>query len=549
MRLALVQTNPLVGGVRKNLEALTQTVRSHAAQADLFVFPELALVGYPPRDLLAEPALAEEEARALEAVARLSQETGVAILVGHTERRQGDGAPYYNAASLFDGGQVVARVRKQRLPSYDIFEEERFFEPWTGSQVPVEFRGLKLGIFICEDAWTEFSAFGRDDERRHSRASAPTLQGADLLVNISASPYTMGKRPRREAVFADHARACAAPLVFCGSTGAQDGILFDGASFAMDASGTLRSQAKIFAEDVLLLELTSDGAWAAGSPPARPHACWDELRAGIVCGIRDYIRKSGFSSVVLGLSGGIDSALVAALAAEALGPSNVLGVSLPSRITSDESRDDARVLASKLGIAFREISIAEAVAAHVKALALAEKGLPFENLQSRNRGVLLMTISNLEGRLLLSTGNKSEMAVGYSTLYGDLCGALAPIGDLYKTEVYGLSHWMQREKETIPLSTLLKAPTAELAPGQRDSDSLPHYAVLDTALEDMLENQSRRLYSWQSFLEPAFKEPAALVRKVRSMEFKRYQAPPILKVHARAFGNGWKLPIAKEISP
>ncbi|MEO5666783.1 MAG: NAD(+) synthase, partial [Bdellovibrionota bacterium] len=461
IRVCVLQCNPLVGDVLHNLSQIRRTIEKDPARADLYVTPELALVGYSSRDLFAYPQLLRSEAEALEQMNSLSQQYGIGILVGHTEQRAGVGKGLHNAATLFDSGLCVGRVRKRRLPYYDVFEEDRFFEGYVGEdQRPLSFRGVKLGVFICEDAWEEVTRFGEHDlaAHPHKELIRKQLAGSDLIVNISASPFALGKISKRRETFAYHARLHRAPLIFAGAVGAQDHVLFDGSSFILDSAGALVAQAESFAETELLLsfELATKEAKLLSPSSMTPIVSeWATMKKALVMGIGDYVRKTGFKKAVIGLSGGIDSALVAALACEALGPENVLGVSLPTKFNSSETRDDARALALKLGMEFRESSIEGVLMSFKDTLRVNASGLTYENLQSRCRGVMLMTISSQESRLLLATGNKSEFAMGYATLYGDMCGALAPIGDLYKSEVFGLCHWMNSQDPIFPLSLLL----------------------------------------------------------------------------------------------
>lgn len=548
MRFAILQTNLTIGDARRNGQKIDQLIRNNARRADLFVTQELALTGYPPRDLLSQKWLLTEEAQALESLRALSAELGVGILVGHTETRSGAGKPLYNCASLFDKGALVGRVRKRRIPGYDIFEEERFFEPGPrDDEAPLEFRGRKLSVAICEDHWTNVLAFGVRDVRAYPRAAKPTAK-ADFIVNLSASPYAIDKRPAREDLFTALSAREDRPLLYVNGVGGQDDLLFDGASFAVSPRGGVEAQATAFGEEVLCVEW--DGQRWQAAHGARPHERMAELEAGLVLGLGDFFRKSGATKAVLGLSGGIDSAVCAVLAARALGAENVLGVSLPSRYTSDLSRNEAKLLADALGMPFREVPIGGVVDESARAIGV-QGGLAAENLQSRARGLLLTTLANQEGRLVLSTGNKSELAMGYATLYGDMCGALAPIGDLYKTEVYALAHQLNAGGRVIPPDTISRPPTAELAPGQKDSDSLPDYAVLDGLLRELIENGGETVFAesgWDAILAPRF-----TVREIRrrylAQEFKRRQSAPILKVHQRSFGSGWRMPIAKGAPP
>lgn len=550
MRLAVLQMNPKVGDVPGNCAQLQKKITEHKDRADLFVVGEQALLGYPPRDLLSFASVLAAEEHALRELQQFTAKLGKGLLLGHCERRQGAGKPLYNAATLFDSGKLMGRVRKCRIPAYDIFEEERFFEPWTGGpQAPLNFRGLQLATVVCEDSWRTVSAFGPQDVRTYTLAPTAPAQGAHLCVNLSASPYSLHKRPLREDLMRAQAQRAHCAFLYVNCVGGNDDILFDGASFLVNADGNILGQAHIFAEDVLVIEFANN-TWKPIDPkPALPFEAWAELQAGLQIGIGDYVRKSGFERVILGLSGGVDSALCAALATKALGKENVLGVSLPSAFTSELSRRTAKELAQGLGIEFRELDLSASIEAQQKLLKLPATGAASENLQSRMRGLSLMAIANQEERLLLTTGNKSELAMGYATLYGDMCGALNPLGDLYKTEVYGLAQLMNRDPSTpVPTETLTRAPSAELAPAQKDSDSLPPYEILDPILVDWIEHQGELHYpeAWAKILAPRF-TLESLRKKFHANEFKRYQAPPILKVHSRSFGSGWHMPLAKEV--
>lgn len=552
MRFAILQINSVIGDVHRNCEKIKSHLEKNKDRADLFITPEQALIGYPARDYLSQTKILLAERDCLESLRAFTKQHHIALLIGHCEARTGTGRPLYNVATLFDSGNILGRVRKRRLPSYDIFEEERFFEPGSPNESSIlPFRGLKLGVSVCEDAWTSVLAFGVRDVRGYPPITQ--AEKADVLVNLSASPYSVGKRSLRKDLICSQALRQSTPAVYSNSVGGQDDILFDGNSFFVDAQGNVSAEGAAFREDIAIATL-KNGQWSSSAPKQAESSQEEEIFEALACGTRDFVRKSGGQKVLLGLSGGIDSALCAAIAAHALGPENVLGVSLPSTITSDLSKTEAREVAARLQIEFREIPITSTVESTKKALSsLPESGLAAENLQSRTRALILNTLANSENRFLLSTGNKSELAMGYATLYGDMCGALCPLGDLYKTEVYAVSHSLnrraQKEGRTIPIpqQTLQRPPTAELAPGQKDSDSLPEYPVLDGILRELIENQGETIFpeeQWDKILQPRF-TVASLRKKYLSQEFKRRQAPPILKIHQRSFGSGWKMPICK----
>ena len=556
MRFAILQTNSLIGDVHRNFEKIRALIEENKANADLFITCEQALIGYPARDLLGQQRILQQEKTCLESLRMLTAQLGVGLLVGHCESRRGPGKPLYNSATLFDSGRALGTVRKRRLPSYDIFDDERFFEPGRSQESStLEFRGLKVGVSICEDIWTSTLAFGVRDVRTYENTSYPRFDPTcDVLINLSASPFAQKKRDIREDLATSLASRQSAPLIYCNSVGGQDDLIFDGHSFFCNAQGQTSLRAPGF-QEALLVATLKDKEWQNPSSNTKLFSDEEETLQALLLGLQDFVEKSKGQKVVLGLSGGIDSALCATLAAEALGPKNVLGISLPSQITSELSRSDARELASRLGIEFREIAIASTVES-VRTGANIQPGIALENLQSRTRGLILTTLANQESRLVLSTGNKSELAMGYSTLYGDLCGAICPIGDLYKTEVYALSHFLNRravaagKQAPIPEATLTRPPTAELSEGQKDSDSLPEYDILDGILRELIENQGQTIFpeeQWDKILAPKFTVEALRI-KYLSQEFKRRQAPPILKIHQRSFGSGWKFPVCKGVS-
>ena len=585
MRIALGQINATVGAFAENSRAIVeQSERAASAGADLAVFPELALCGYPPKDLVTLREFVERQIAALEQLARAPVFSRVPALVGFVEPHPGEGAGLYNACALLSGGKIAAVARKTLLPNYDVFDEARYFDPSPMVTV-LEIGGVSVGISICEDLWND-KFFWQKPRYLRDPIEEIRAKGAQVLVNLSASPYALGKPQRRREMLSAAARRHGMPIALCNLVGGNDSIVFDGNSIAVSAAGEVAVQATGFEEDFAIADLTprpaSKPVSTAGAPlgeqpadtsqkptsivspalaPSGPSALavvsayeldlsdagCAELASALTLGIRDYARKTGFRSVVLGLSGGIDSALTAVLAARALGPENVTGIAMPSRYTADMSNEDARILAERLGIHFHTIAIEPIFSAYLAALEPIFRGrkpdVTEENLQDRIRGMLLMAFSNKTGALLLSTGNKSELATGFCTLYGDMAGGLAAIGDLSKTAVYALSRWFNRQgKEVIPARILDRPPTAELRENQTDQDTLPPYDQLDGVLRGHVEEHlgvgeltARGLSS-------------DLVRRVLKLvvrsEYKRRQAAPVLRVTARAFGEGWRFPIA-----
>lgn len=542
MKIALVQINPVIGdftyNCRKILDACCEAVEKGCS---LVVFPELALSGYPPHDLLERPAFLTAHDRALKQLCTELPDT-IDVLVGCLEQSdiQASGKKLYNSAFLIREKSIIHRVRKQLLPTYDVFDEKRWFEPGNVSEI-IECQGLRLGITICEDIW--YSEIGEYDSDPLESLFAE--EGAvDCLVNLSASPFQRDKESVRHRLFQTICKKYHVPLLYVNQVGGQDSLLFDGRSLLMDAGGQIRAKSHGFVEDILVVD-SSDWSGTLHEPDEE-----DGLAAvcdALVMGIRDYVGKCGFRSVVLGLSGGIDSALTAALAVQALGAENVLGVALPSPYSSDDSMEDARALAKNLGCRFEVLPISDLFASFQKTLQpLFGDSLPNpsdlteQNLQARIRGNLLMALSNKFGHLLLSTGNKSEMAVGYCTLYGDMNGGLAVISDVPKQLVYELSRFINREKEIIPLRTITKAPTAELKPDQCDQDDLPDYAILDQILELHLEAH----LGVEEIVGRGFGKELVedVLRRVRLNEYKRKQAPMGLKVTSKAFGYGRRVP-------
>ena len=542
MKVALVQMNTTVGDIHGNRDAIAQAmIRAEHLGADLAVFPELCLTGYPPRDLLDIHAFVEANQKALR---ELAAATGrMAAVVGFVDRNhQPEGKELFNAAAFLHEGRVEAVIHKTLLPTYDVFDEDRYFERAREHQL-VTFQGRKLGISICEDAWNDKDFWSK--RRYHTNPIAnQALMGAGLLINISSSPFEMYKPSVRFRMLLGHVTKHRIPLIYVNLVGGNDDLLFDGNSVAFGRAGNLIAQGKSFCEDLLVVDPDSeqDQNYVEGMPE-------QNLFDVLVMGTRDYARKCGFKSAVLGLSGGIDSAVTACIAAEAFGAENVMGVSMPSAFSVQESHDDARALARNLGVGFQVVPIQPLFLEYRKTLAPCFGGLPEdtteENLQARIRGNILMALSNKFGHLVLSTGNKSELGVGYCTLYGDMAGGLAVISDVPKTEVYRLAGYINREREIIPLNTLQRPPSAELRPNQTDQDSLPPYDILDQILQLVVEEQ----LSPEEVVKRGFAENtvAWVTRMVYFSEYKRQQAAPGLKVSSRAFGTGRRMPIAMKL--
>ena len=511
------------------------------------VTPELALMGYLPRDLLMNHGFIRRGCEKLGQIARELKDAPP-ILVGVATPNPHDvGRPLYNSAVLLQDGAVGQAFHKSLLPTYDVFDEDRYFEPYQGTQI-LELNGLRLGISICEDVWNDRDFWQR---RRYHQDPIEALAqaGAQAIVNLSASPFTAGKQELREKMLGHMARKYGLPVAIVNQVGGNDDLIFDGRSAAFDAQGKLFARAKGFEEDVVVVDLLGGrGEIATGEIATDDFTVEAEIWNALVLGVRDYARKTRFRKVLLGLSGGIDSALTAAIAADAMGAENVLGVMMPSIYSSQGSVDDSVELARKLGIQTMKLPIGGIMHTYDGVLAEAFAGLKAdvteENIQSRIRGNLLMALSNKFGSLLLTTGNKSEMSVGYCTLYGDMNGGLAVIADLPKMMVYRVSRWRNLRGPAIPESTITKAPSAELRPDQTDQDSLPPYELLDVILEQHVEQcQSAEEIIAQGYDEQTVRR---VLRLVRIAEFKRKQAAPVLKVTSRAFGTGWRMPIVRQ---
>ena len=542
MRIGIAQLNPTVGDLVGNRRLILDSYHDLVAQgAELVVYPELVICGYPPRDLLFKRRfVADVEAT----LAEIATAIGVVpALIGTVETNPAaTGRRCYNSAALCQNGRVISYARKCLLPTYDVFDEDRYFEPSPAPPSVITVQGKKIGVTICEDIWTH-PELAPTNRYRFQPLNWLAEQNLDLMVNLSASPWHHDKGHLRDQLITDAAIQLGCPVVYVNAVGGNDELIFDGRSLVSDKTGRITARLLSFATENQLVDTTA----AIAASVSQQYSPMADIHAALVLGLRDYAHKSGFKKALVALSGGIDSALVAELAVAALGASNVMGVSLPSAISSEHSKDDARDLARNLGIRFKTIAIADTVAAAETALGPIFAGrapdVTEENIQARVRGVLMMALSNKFGALLLTTGNKSEVAVGYCTLYGDMCGGLAVISDVYKTQVYQLCRWINREREVIPVSTIEKPPSAELRPGQVDQDSLPPYDVLDAILKGYVEDgQSRRDLVAHGFAEEVVND---IVRKVDLNEYKRKQAAPGLKITPLAFGVGRRIPIVQ----
>jgi NAD+ synthase (glutamine-hydrolysing) len=548
VKIALLQINPLVGDLNGNARLIAEAACEAARRgATIGVTPELALVGYLPRDLLLSGSFVTESWNVVAALARdLASE--LPILIGLPEPNPSDaGRPLFNTAVLLHQGRVRQRFRKSLLPTYDVFDEDRYFEPYHGAQI-LEYDGRRIGISICEDVWNDRDFWKR---RRYHHDPIEDLMraGADAIVNLSASPFSVGKHRRREEMLGTMARKHHVPVVYVNQFGGNDDLVFDGRSVGFNAGGTPIARGRAFGPDVVICDL-EHGTAIADVDVAADEA-ESEIWRALVLGTRDYARKCRFTHAVVGLSGGVDSALTAAIAAEAIGADQVLGVLMPSPYSSRGSIDDSTELAAHLGIRTLTMPIERAMQVMADTLCDAFQGcdrdVTEENIQARIRGNLLMALSNKRGALLLTTGNKSEISVGYCTLYGDMSGGLAVIADVPKTMVYRIARWLNeaRGHAVIPESILTKAPSAELRPNQTDQDSLPPYDVLDRILQRHIEQHQPADEIVAAGFDPEIVH--RVLRMVRLAEFKRKQAAPGLKVTDRAFGTGWRMPIAAKL--
>jgi NAD+ synthetase len=550
MRIALAQINPTVGDIGGNCRKAVEFLeRAKTQGAELIVFPELSVIGYPPKDLLLKPQFIEDNLRGVQWIAEHVK--GIDAVVGYAERNADPvGRPLRNAVALLREGKAVSRHFKTLLPTYDVFDESRYFEPGAVDEKEnlVQLGDVVGGLSICEDLWNDERLIPRRLYHRNPIADLH-YAGAQIMINTSASPFVVGKHEFRLKLFSDQVRQFGQPLVYVNQVGGNDELVFDGNSVVFDSGGNVIAQAKDFEEDLLVVDVAIGQRGGTAGPMNRQSEGIESIYRALVLGLRDYVRKCGFKTVVVGLSGGVDSAVTAALAAAALGKDKIVGVSMPSRFSSDHSVSDARALAENLGIEFHIVPIRELHDAYEQTLGPAFAGrsadVTEENLQARIRGALLMAFSNKFNHLLLTTGNKSEIAVGYCTLYGDMCGGLAVISDVPKTTIWELSRWINRKagRALIPQASIDKVPSAELRPNQTDQDSLPPYEVLDAILFRYVEEEKGAA----EIIAEGFERETVLrvIRLIDRSEYKRRQAAPGLKVTSRAFGFGRRMPIAQ----
>ena len=554
MKICLAQINPTIGAFKQNVGKICKSINTAREKgADLVIFPEMSVVGYPPKDLLELSGFVDSNLKALEEVK--NSVTGISAIVGFVDRNVAQrGKALYNAAAHIKNRKIVSRHYKSLLPTYDVFDEDRYFEPTHDISI-AKISGRKFGISICEDVWGADVVWPGTIHHKDP-VECMVRQGAEIIINISASPFTIGKQDVRLKMLTGHAKRNKVPIVFVNQIGGNDDLVFDGNSLVINKEGIVVGRASGFKEDLLMVEFKGSDL-TAGENKSRSVKKETRYAAGegdiesvynaLVLGTRDYVKKCGFKKAVIGLSGGIDSAVTAVIAVKALGKNKVLGVTMPSTFSSKGSVDDSMVLAKRLGIKCELIPIKSVYNAYTKTLSGVFAGLPFdvteENLQARIRGKILMAISNKHGYLVLTTGNKSELAVGYCTLYGDMCGGLAVISDIPKTMVYSLAEYINRRKEIIPADTIEKPPSAELRPNQKDQDSLPSYDVLDGVLRAYVEESK----DVGDIIEMGYDESLVkdIINKVDRNEYKRKQAAPGLKVTTKAFGTGRRMPLAQ----
>ncbi|MBB5635858.1 NAD+ synthase (glutamine-hydrolyzing) [Pedobacter cryoconitis] len=539
MKIALAQLNYHIGNFESNTKKIIDHIKlAKADGADLVVFAELAVCGYPPRDFLEFEefiSLCEDAGKEI-----AEHCDGIACIVGLPVRNeQAAGKDLFNAAYFIEDKKIRSVAKKALLPNYDVFDEYRYFEPATQFEC-IDFKGVKIALTICEDLWN----INNNPLYVSNPMDELIQENPDVMINIAASPFSYQHDDERRVVLSDNAKKYKLPLLYVNQVGAQTEIIFDGGSMVFDQDGNMLDEMDYFKEQLKIYTF-EEGNIEGVAQEHQPVSDIAQIHDALVLGIQDYFVKSGFSKAVLGLSGGIDSAIVCALACRALGPENVMAVLMPSKYSSDHSIKDALDLVENFGCKHEIISIAEAADAFDSMMAGAFKGLPFnlteENIQARSRGIVVMAMSNKFGYILLNTSNKSECAVGYGTLYGDMCGAIGVIGDVYKTQIYELAHYINKDGEVIPENTIVKPPSAELRPGQKDSDSLPDYDTLDTILFQFIELKKTS----KDIIKMGFEEGLVrrIIKMVNGAEFKRYQTPPILRVSPKAFGSGRRMPI------
>lgn len=546
MKIYGSQINPTVGSCLENAESIVKHLDTlKPDDEDIVVFSELAITGYPPRDLLSDPLVIFAEKKALETLISYSVDKSFAFIVGHTTPSKETFNPLHNSASLIYKGKIVFQFHKRHIPNYDIFSEERFFAAAPKTQDNTfKWQNKTIEFAICEDSWEQVNTY--NTTQSHAYLNNPNPTAIDYYINLSASPYCVQKNAKRHATFQKIALQKKCPVLFVNQWGVNDDIVFDGNSFIVGENGNIQYQSPSFEEATFCF----DPSDKACSKNKTTFCEWRTLHSALVMGIKDYFHKSSFNKCYIGLSGGVDSALITTLSVSALGKDNVSCVRLNSKFTSQQSKDDAALLAQRLGVELLTYDIQPAVDACQNQLQLNTENLSYENLQSRTRSMFLMGLSNQNNALLLATSNKSELAMGYSTLYGDLCGALLPIGDLFKSDVYGLCHYINSIEATIQESILNRSPTAELKADQKDSDSLPNYEILDAFLIGLIEKGTvipERLEKWDHFLKRGNTNCHSLLKKFHMNEYKRYQSPPIIKVRSRSFGSGWRMPLAKKV--